>query len=233
LPDVDQIIETGEPLPTFHQHSPVMSLPYALGTTRNSIPANVPYLSADPIDVENWRRRVATTLGTSGELKVGICWAGNPDHTSDCKRSIPLDQLAPSALLARDGMRFHSLQAGTNARGMIEQCQAMNIADHSSQLNDFADTAALIANLDLVISVDTAVAHLAGAMGKPVWLLLPFLADWRWMAKGKQSPWYPTMRLYRQDRDRSWPGVINEVAKELAGEIHRHRTMAAEKPPRP
>jgi hypothetical protein len=218
LPDVDEIIETGQPVPMFHQHSALMSLPYVLGTVRNSIPAGVPYLWADPMEIEIWRERVGAQ---PGELNVGLCWAGNPNHSNDRKRSIALDQLAP---LAMNGVRFHSLQVGSNARDTIKKCQAMKVVDHASQLNDFADTAALIANSDLVISVDTANAHLAGAMGKPVWLLLPFLPDWRWMTRGSDSPWYPTMRVFRQNGDRTWPGVINEVAKDLSAEILRRRT---------
>ena len=152
-------------------------------------------------------------LASFGDQNVGIVWAGNPDHRNDRNRSFSLSRLGPLAQVA--GITFHSLQKGDAARQASAPPTGMNLIDHSADLTDFAETAALIANLDLVIAADTAAAHLAGALGKPVWVLLPFVPDWRWLLDREDSPWYPTIRLFRQKRAGEWSEVFERVAQAL------------------
>jgi Flp pilus assembly protein TadD len=206
-------IDWRELLPAFDVHCPLLSLPLALGTSAGSIPSSVPYLYADARDVERWRRELA---GDTSRLKVGLVWAGSPIHKGDAQRSISLDALAPLGQIR--GVSFYSLQRGEAASQAKRPPAGLNLIDRTEELNDFADTAGLIANLDLVICVDTAVAHLAGAMAKPVWTMLPFIPDWRWMLDRNDSPWYPTMRLFRQPSAGDWGSVVREVAEALAGE---------------
>ncbi len=204
---IDELVPPDAPLPPFDVHAYLMSLPLLLGTTLENIPASVPYLFAAP-------RPVAQFVRESGSgLRVGLAWAGNPSHQRDLTRSLSLEMLAP--ILAADGVTFFSLQKGAPAR-QLTTLQGANIIDLDSQLNDLADTAAAINELDLVIAVDTAVAHLAGALGKPVWVLLPFVPDWRWMLARENSPWYPTLRLFRQPAVCAWVPAIASVARELA-----------------
>jgi tetratricopeptide (TPR) repeat protein len=205
LPGVASVIAIDDPLPGFHLHCPLMSLPLVFGTDVHSIPANVPYLSADSALASQWEKRIPS----GRKLNVGLCWSGRPTHPDDRNRSIPVELLFPLAELPN--VRFHSLQPGA----ATEISPRIAILDHTQHLTDFADTAALIANLDLVITVDTAVAHLAGAMAKPAWLLLPFAPDWRWMLGRDDSPWYPTMRLFRQPAPRDWPSVVANVLRQL------------------
>jgi hypothetical protein len=189
----------------FDVHLPMMSLPFALGVrSAADIPCKVPYLSGVPRALEG-----------SG-LKVGLVWSGSATHINDRNRSIPLQLLAP---LARSGVQFHSLQVGEAAAEAQRAPADLRLIDMSEAIRDFADTAGIIAALDLVISVDTAVAHLAGAMGKLVWLLLPFPSDWRWMLDREDSPWYPTMRLFRQQRTGDWGQVIRRVSAALDIEV--------------
>ena len=197
-------------LPAFDVHCPLMSLPRLFATTLESLPQNVPYLHADPRDVEKWRNRLAEHASS---LKVGLVWAGNPTHQSDRTRSLALSRLAP--LAQTPGVRFFSLQKGPASEAK-EPPVGMDLIDMMGEVNDFADTAALIANLDLVISVDTSVVHLAGALGKPVWTLLAFAADWRWLLEREDSPWYPTMRFFRQPAIGDWDSVIGRVTAALA-----------------
>jgi hypothetical protein len=180
----------------------MLSLPLALRTTLSTIPATPSYLTADAALTERWRTR----LGPG--LRIGVAWAGKPSNLSDHRRSISPDRLAP--LFALPGLRFVSLQqAGPRPPADV------SLLDFMGEMTDFADTAALIANLDLVISVDTAVAHLAAALGKPVWLLDRFDACWRWLDGRRDSPWYPSLRLYRQPRPGDWDSVLAEVAHDL------------------
>ncbi|MGA2441524.1 MAG: tetratricopeptide repeat protein [Tepidisphaeraceae bacterium] len=209
VPCVEGIVCPPEELPPFDVQCPLMSLPQVLGTTLATIPGNVPYVFADPALVERWRQR----FGKDGRKKVGLCWWGNPTHKEDRTRSFSLEVLVP--LGAVPNTWFCSLQKGPAGRQAAAGPAEFEITDWTAELWDFADTAALIANLDLVIACDTAVAHLAGAMGKPVWLLLPLVADWRWMENRNDSPWYPTMRIFRQEKPGDWPGVVDGLAKEL------------------
>jgi Flp pilus assembly protein TadD len=201
----------GGDLPPFDIHCPLLSLPRAFGTTLQSIPQAVPYLQADAEGVERWRRELAAD---GGRFRVGLAWAGRPTHRNDRNRSLSLSTLAP--LAQARGMTFYSLQKGEAGKQAANPPAGLELVDWTAELNDFADTAALIANLDLVISVDTAVVHLAGAMAKPAWTLLPFVPDWRWLLEREDSPWYPTMRLFRQPSRGDWGSVIARVAEALA-----------------
>ncbi len=209
VPGVAEVVTDGMKLPRVDVQIALMSLPRVFGTAVETIPANVPYLAAPPEATERWRTKL--TAGAPG-LNVGLAWAGHPKNRNDRRRSISLLALAP--LAAVPGVALHSLQGGEAARQL--DGSRLPIADHHSERSDFAGVAALVANLDLVISVDTVVAHLAGALGKPVWTLLPFSADWRWLTIRDDSPWYPSMRLFRQVSPGDWAGVIARVAAELA-----------------
>jgi tetratricopeptide (TPR) repeat protein len=204
---VSQVVTSGSALPEFDLHSPLLSLPGALGTTLETVPRSVPYLSAEPGLMDHWRQRVRA--GPPG-LRVGLAWAGRPEHPHDRFRSIALDSLAP--LLAVPDVAWYSLQKSAPGARFPATARAV---DPTMELQDFADTAALVSALDLVICVDTSVAHLAGALGKPVWVLLACAPDWRWLLSREDSPWYPTMRLFRQDPSRDWRRVIERVAAAL------------------
>ncbi|HSZ55925.1 MAG TPA: tetratricopeptide repeat-containing glycosyltransferase family protein [Tepidisphaeraceae bacterium] len=203
LPGPATVIPSGHPLPAFDTHCSLMSLPHAL--REDAIPADIPHLRPSSRLVRAWEEKLVPSPGK----RIGLVWAGRPTHSNDRNRSVPPEHLAVLATVPE--VEWHSLQKNPPA-GLAPE---LRIIDHSSDLNDFADTAALIANLDLVISVDTAVAHLAGAMGKPTWLLLPFTAEWRWMLNRDDSPWYPTMRLFRQPEWGDWPGVMRRVEAAL------------------
>jgi tetratricopeptide (TPR) repeat protein len=210
LEGVAEVFSRGETLSPFDEHCPVMSLPLAFGTTLNTIPAAVPYLRPAENDVVKWKEILGPGDGT---WRVGLCWAGSPEHSDDGERSLALSQLAP---LANGAVTFHSLQKGPAALGIASSVPpGMRLIDHTADLHDFADTAALIANLDLVITADTAVAHVAGALGKPVWVFLRHLSDWRWLIDRADTPWYPTMRLFRQKARGDWTTPINVVAAML------------------
>ena len=198
------VLAPGRSLPRFDLHCPLMSLPGIFNSGLGSIPARVPYLRPAADDMRRWRQRIGQH---DHRPRVGIAWAGNSAHQNDRHRSINPDLLAP---LGRAGPLFYSLQVKRGER--IAVPPGLDSLDCSTGLLDFADTAALIDNLDLVISADSAVAHLAGAMGKPVWLLLPFVPDWRWLLNRDDSPWYPTMRLFRQTSIGDWRGVVDRVA---------------------
>ena len=205
------VVARGQPLPSFDIHCPLLSLPRLFTTDLTNIPSNVPYLHANATNARVWRDRLADH---SSSAKVGIVWAGNPANTNDRNRTLKLLTLAPLAGVSN--VRFFSLQKGMAGSEAKTLPIGMQLTDFADELKDFADTAALIANLDLVITVDTAVAHLAGAMGRPVWTLLPFAPDWRWLLDREDSPWYPTMRLFRQPALGDWDSVIRRLAGELA-----------------
>ncbi len=201
------VLAMGQPLPDFDLHAPLMSLPMIFGTTVETVPGEVPYLSPPAERLFFWRSIVTG----GGSLKAGLCWAGK--SYPDPRRSCPAEQLAP--LGAIDGVSWCSLQVGW-AREM-----PIPMVDHTRHIRDFADTAALISLLDLVITVDTSVAHLAGALGKPAWVMLPFAPDWRWMTDRDDSPWYPSARLVRQVETGSWREVIRRIASSLNAESAR------------
>jgi hypothetical protein len=193
---------------------------HLFGTRLETIPAKVPYLAADSPTVAAFRERIGAAPG----LKVGLAWAGNPDHWNDRNRSLELATLAP--LFEVEGALFFSLQKGPRAVEIEEAGLTDRIIDLSPALGDFADTAAALSCLDLVISVDTAVAHLAGALGKPVWTLLAYAPDWRWLMDRADSPWYPTMRLYRQPALGNWRAAIEQAAKDLRRVASSHHAEA-------
>jgi tetratricopeptide (TPR) repeat protein len=206
LPGADAVIASGRELPAFDVQAPLLSLPRLLGNARVPDP---PRLLPDPRAVRDWGRR----LPPDGTMRIGLCWTGNPDQANNRKRSVPVESLR--ALSEAGGVTWFSLQKGAEAPpGWLRQ-----IEDPSGTLSD---TAALIMHLDLVISVDTMIAHLAGALGKPVWILLPFVPDWRWLLKRHDSPWYPSARLFRQDGWGNWASVVQSVGRALAAEAGKH-----------
>lgn len=211
LDGVEQVIATDEKPPAFDCHASLLSMPLLCGTTVENIPAEVPYLHPDPRQVAAWKSRLAPV---ARRRLVGLAWAGNPEHQRDRERSCGLSLFAPLADAA--DVCFISLQKGASADEADMPPIGMNLLEFANDLNDFADTAALVANLDLVISVDTSVVHLAGAIGKPVWTLIAYSPDWRWLLKRSDAPWYPTMRLFRQERAGDWSGAIAAVAEALA-----------------
>ncbi len=211
-PDV-RVITDGDAVPEHAFQCPLLSLPRAFGTTLETIPGATPYLHAEPAAAARWRDR----LDTLGGLRVGLVWAGNPKYLYDCFRSIPL--AAFTRLLAQPGVSFVSLQKGPPAGERQALPAGGRLHDWTAELPDLADTAALIDGLDLVIGVDTAVSHLAGALGKPVWLLNRFNADWRWLLGRDDSPWYPTLRQFRQTQPGDWKGVIARVSAALAERV--------------
>jgi tetratricopeptide (TPR) repeat protein len=216
LSDDLDLITKGDPLPRFDLHCPFLSLPLAFGTILETIPGDVPYLRAEPALVAAWRARVQALPG----LKVGLVWAGDaglavPEAAArDRRRSIPLTRLAPLGAVA--GVSLISLQKGDAATQASQPPPGLRLQDWTAELSDFADTAALLAALDLVITVDTSVAHLAGSLGAPVWILNRFDACWRWLRDRTDSPWYPSARLFRQPAPGDWDPVIRDVAAALA-----------------
>jgi tetratricopeptide (TPR) repeat protein len=214
---VTALVSRGAPLPPFDLHCPLMSLPLAFGTTLATVPAALPYLRVPPASSEKWQGR----LPRSGLPRVGLVWSGTATHKNDHNRSFPLERLAP--LLAKPGMQFVSLQRELRDADAPALAAFPALLRLETDLADFADTAAVIAELDLVIAVDTAVAHLAGALGKPVWILLAHVQDWRWLLDREDSPWYPSARLFRQPQIGDWDSVIGR----LAGELDRELASAA------
>lgn len=221
-PGIDMIAErpaSGRPLVEFDTHLPLLSSPRIFRTALDSIPAAFPYIRPEPWLVERWAARLAGDRG----LRVGIVWAGRPTHEDDKNRSCALGHFLQLASVPN--VRLYSLQKGGAVSELQSPQASTRVEDLDAEIDDFADTAAAIANLDLVICVDTSVAHLAGAMGKPVWLVLPFAPDFRWMATGEISPWYPSMRLFRQQEAGGWDGVFAQLKSSLAA-------VAADRPPR-
>jgi len=187
------MVSRGEALPPFDLHCPLMSLPLAFKSTLETVPAATPYLCAPSERIEKWRLRL-----TGEGLKVGLVWSGSATHKNDHNRSIALSKLAP--LFGDQRIQFISLQRDLRDGDEKVLYALQNVQSLGPELQDFADTAAVISLLDLVISVDTGVAHLAGALGKPVWVLLPFIAEWRWLEDREDSPWYPSARLFPEGR---------------------------------
>jgi len=201
MPNIAGVFAQGETLPAFDCHAPLLSLPLAFGTTLEKVPAEVPYLAVPA-------RRM-----TDGRRRIGIAWSGSRQRGNDHGRSIPLAALAP--LLATADCRFYLVQTDRTDADAATLAGLPEVVDLRPQLGDFSETAAILAGLDLVISIDTAVAHLAGAMARPVWIMLPFAPAWRWLLGRDNSPWYPTTRLFRQDRPGDWSGVIDRVCAAL------------------
>jgi tetratricopeptide (TPR) repeat protein len=208
LPSNCLFIASGNQLPDFDCHCPLLSLPLALQTRLDTIPAQTPYLFANNQQQVEWQDR----LGSKTQLRVGLVWTGAQALYSGHKRSILLEKLTPLLNLAVD---FHCLQKDFSPADSASLKNYPALSLHDSDLHDFAETAALIAEMDLVISIDTAVAHLAGALGKPVWILLPYAADYRWLTEREDSPWYPSARLFRQTAADDWAGVISRVVAAL------------------
>jgi len=207
---VQRVIAQGETLPAFAAHAPLLSLPGIFGTTLDSVPWTGPYVHADASRVASWRDAL---LPDESWLRVGLVWAGRPQQWDDRKRTISLAMLAP--LAAVTGVTFYSLQKGPAAAEAAAPPPGMKLVDPSARIADFSDTAALASLLDLVVTIDTSVAHLAGAMGLPVWVLTAHAPDWRYHLGREDNPWYPTMRLFRQQRDGDWTGAIARVAAAL------------------
>ena len=208
---VAQCLVKGEALPEHDLYCPLMSLPLAFGTTVESIPSHAPYLSVD-----HHQKRWDAFLGERHAPRVGLVWSGNPVHANDHNRSIALNALAP---LFDTPAQFVSLQKNARASDLATLRQHRGILDADAELTNFADTATLIRELDLVITVDTSVAHLAGALGKPVWILLPYVADYRWLLNRDDSPWYPTARLYRQSAARDYTEVVARIRADLVRDV--------------
>jgi tetratricopeptide (TPR) repeat protein len=206
-----EVMALDAPPPAFDLQCPLLSLPLACGTTLATIPAEVPYLAPPPERVAIWRPRVGRRR--AGRRRIGLAWSGNPDYPNDHNRSIRLSRLEP--LLTRTDCALHVVQTPIRATDRAVLDGLPSVKDHSAALGDFADTAALLSLMDLVISIDTAVAHLAGALARPTWLLLPFSAEWRWLTLRADSPWYPTMRLFRQPAPGDWDGVLAAVVRAL------------------
>ncbi len=203
IPGVEETIVQGQPLPEFDCSAPLLSLPLIFGTTLDTIPQNVPYITPDPARLRTWAEKIPAS---DKKIRVGLTWAGNPRYRNDRIRSCPPALLEPLAQVPN--VTFFSLQKQRSA----DPPASLNLIDLTTDLTDFAETAALLSQLDLLISVDTAVAHLAGALGRPTWVMLPRVPDWRWLTDRTDSPWYPTARLFRQATDGDWADVIGRVA---------------------
>jgi tetratricopeptide (TPR) repeat protein len=203
----DGVVAEGADLPPHDVHCPLLSLPHLFGTDLGSIPADVPYLHAAPARVAAWR----TALGPATKPRIGIAFSGSPEHPEDTLRSIPAALLRP--LLALPEAEFHVVQKDIRAEDAAALAGLPGVRVHAARLDDFAETAALLTLMDLVVSVDTSVAHLAGALALPVWVLVQFNADFRWLRGRDDSPWYPTARLFRQARPLEWGGEILRVAE--------------------
>ena len=216
VPGVSLVASSGDALPEFDLYCPLMSLPLVFGTELETVPANIPYLRPYADRIAAWQPR----LPDNGRARVGVCWAGNPGFGNDRHRSIPLERFA--ALFDVPGIDFVSLQKEVNPAhaALLEQHGILRLGE---QFEDFADTAAVMAMLDLVVAVDTSVAHLAGAMGRVTALLLPFSPDWRWLLDRNDSPWYPTMRLFRQSSTGDWGEPLGKLCRELEDVARRPR----------
>ena len=215
FPGVADVYGRGETLPLFQWHCPLMSLPLAFGTSLDTIPCSIPYLQAPAARLRKWRER----LGAPEALRVGIVWSGSPLHKNDHNRSVDLGRLI--APLSASTVELVSLQREPSQADAAVLASHANILQVGQELHDFADTAAVVSLLDVVISVDTSVVHLAGALGKPAWVLLPFLPDFRWLLNREDSPWYPTARLLRQPRPGDWESVLARVRGQLLEAVAR------------
>lgn len=212
VPGIGKILPPGDiPLSDFQVYAPLMSLPHLLGKTVQNIPDRIPYLGR-----EEWTKqgKLLPNSAQTAKLKVGIVWAGSPTHKNDRNRSCQLDDFLP--VLKTEGVAFYSLQKGGRSQDLAKLPPEITVFDLSPQLTDYEATAKLILQLDLVIGIDTSVVHLTGALGKPVWTVLCYAPDWRWMLDRADSPWYSTMRLFRQPKPKDWTGVFQNVGRSLS-----------------
>jgi tetratricopeptide (TPR) repeat protein len=224
-PGIDRFIPQGAPLPDFAFQCPLLSLPAVFHTTLETVPAAVPYLSAEPARIETWRQELAPVNG----IKIGIAWQGSPKYGGDAHRSIRLQEFEPVA--TAPNVRLVSLQKGWGAEQLqaVARWEVVNFGERLDADAPFLDTAAVMQHLDLVVTSDTAVAHLAGALGVPLWMAVPQAADWRWLRQGERCAWYPTMRIFRQRRWGDWAEVFARVAQELrAASFGQQRPILAE-----
>jgi hypothetical protein len=202
------LVSVEEELPPFDLHCPLLTLARFYGPSQDVPPPPAPYLTADDGEVARWKAR----LGAGP--RVGLCWAGNPAYSRDRERSIPLDLLKP--LFELQGIRWFNCQRDTRpADQPLLHALGERLAPIARDFHDFSDTAAALSALDLIISVDTSIIHLAGALGRPAWLMLPAVPDWRWLLGRDDSPWYPSLRLFRQTAPGDWAGVVERVRAEL------------------
>jgi tetratricopeptide (TPR) repeat protein len=202
------IIQKKSPLPSFDYYCPLLSLPHAFKTSLDTIPAQTPYLSADTDKSAYWSKK----LGQKKKFRIGLAWSGSPSHHNDHNRSLSFSQLKSLFSLP---FEFHSLQKEIRKEDKKNLNKHKNVIQHQDDLKDFTDTAALADQMDLIISVDTSVAHLAGALGKKLWILLPYMPDYRWMLDREDTPWYPSARLFRQPKNADWESVIKNLNTEL------------------
>lgn len=216
LPGVSQYCHRWADVPGHAAHCRLSSLPYLFRTDLDSIPSQIPYLEADPARIAHWRDRLNATLPT-GVKRIGLAWTGRPTHPNDRRRSMALEQFA--GLVDAGPAAFVSLQKPMPDRDLEIMPRFAGMTDQADALTDFGETAALIENLDLVITVDTSMGHLAGALGKPAWILIPKAADWRWMIDREDSPWYPSVRLFRQQKPGDWDGPLGQLRSALRTEL--------------
>lgn len=215
---IDEILPAGQPIPRCDYWIPLMSLAHLLDIDEDTIPCSVPYLT--PSNTNTFNVRPAPSTG----LNIAIAWGGSPTHQNDRRRSTELENFIP--LCSYPDVTLFSVQKGPRAQDLKKTGGDCLIVDAGAKIQTFDQTASLIAHMDLVITVDTSVAHLAGAMGKPVWVLLPFAPDWRWMTGRTDSPWYPTMSLFRQDSPGDWTGVFQNVYRCLEEKLEKHPPAA-------
>ncbi|HEY2413854.1 MAG TPA: tetratricopeptide repeat-containing glycosyltransferase family protein [Pirellulaceae bacterium] len=217
-PGIDELTDLECAAPPFHFHAPLMSLPNIFGTSLDAVPAKVPYLTPSPLLKQSWMQR----LGAFDGIKIGIAWQGNASFVADRYRSIPLSEFAP--LAAVSGVTLVSLQKGPGTEQLRDAKLPFSIVNFGDRLDAsgaFADTAAIMTNLDLIVTSDSAIAHLAGALAIPTWLALPLSPDWRWLLSRADSPWYPTLRLFRQGKRGDWKAVFDEMANTLVNRLSK------------
>jgi tetratricopeptide (TPR) repeat protein len=213
LKDVERVVTPSDAIGSFEQYCPLMSLPHLFGTVPENVPsADAAFLSAEADDVKRWGEKLGAA--DFGIKRIGIVWAGNPENLMDMSRSIPFDALAPLASI--EGVKFYSLQKGPRGQPITRPVSGLPMIDHTADLHDMAETAALLQNLDLLLTADTAVAHVAAATGRPTWFMLAHSPDPRWMVEREDTPWYTNVRLFRQDTPGNWVGLVQRVAGELS-----------------